>query len=49
MHAIHLAELIAEEHQGARDVLRAAHEELLAASTNFWETAWLKQRIASNS
>ena len=49
LHAIHLAELVAEEHPGARDVLRAAHQELLAASTNFWETAWLKQRIASNS
>jgi alkyl sulfatase BDS1-like metallo-beta-lactamase superfamily hydrolase len=49
LHAIHLAELIAEEHRGARDVLRAAHEILLAGSTNFWETAWLKQQIASNS
>jgi hypothetical protein len=49
LHAIHLAELVPEDHPGARDVLRAAHQELLAASTNFWETAWLKQRIASNS
>jgi alkyl sulfatase BDS1-like metallo-beta-lactamase superfamily hydrolase len=47
--AIHLAELLADDHPGARDVLRAAHECLLAGSTNFWETAWLKQQIARNS
>lgn len=49
LHAIHLAELVGEEHPGAREVLREAHEDLLAASENFWETAWLKQQIASNS
>ena len=49
LHAIHLAELVADEQPDARDVLRAAHEQLLAHSTNFWETAWLKQQISSNS
>ena len=32
-------------HAGARDVLRAAHENLLDASTNFWESAWLTKKI----
>jgi alkyl sulfatase BDS1-like metallo-beta-lactamase superfamily hydrolase len=49
LHAIHLAELVPADHPGAREVLREAHEQLLAGSTNFWETAWLKQQIASNS
>ncbi|MGB9302817.1 MAG: MBL fold metallo-hydrolase [Mycobacterium sp.] len=49
LHAIHLAELVTPDHPGAREVLREAHEQLLAGSTNFWETAWLKQQIASNS
>jgi alkyl sulfatase BDS1-like metallo-beta-lactamase superfamily hydrolase len=49
LHAIHLAELVTADHPGAREVLREAHEQLLAGSTNFWETAWLKQQIASNS
>ena len=49
LHAIHLAELVPSDHPGAREVLRDAHEQLLADSTNFWETAWLKQQIASNS
>lgn len=49
VHAIHLAELVAEQHPEARAVLRAAHENLLADSTNFWETAWLTRQIASNS
>lgn len=49
LHAIHLAELLGHDHPGAREVLREAHEDLLAASENFWETAWLKQQIASNS
>ncbi len=48
-HAIHLAELVASDHPGAREVLREAHEHLLAGSENFWETAWLKQQIARNS
>src|SRR6185437_4211734 len=49
LHAIHLAELVPDDHPGARDVLRAAHESLLANSTNFWERAWLTQQIARNS
>jgi glyoxylase-like metal-dependent hydrolase (beta-lactamase superfamily II) len=49
LHAIHLAELLPENHSGAREVLRAAHEDLLAGSENFWESAWLSQQIARNS
>ncbi len=49
LHAIHLAELVARDHAGARDVLREAHEKLLASSTNFWESAWLKHQLARNS
>jgi alkyl sulfatase BDS1-like metallo-beta-lactamase superfamily hydrolase len=52
LHAIHLAELVSTvqaDHPGARAVLREAHENLLAGSTNFWESAWLRQQIASNS
>jgi alkyl sulfatase BDS1-like metallo-beta-lactamase superfamily hydrolase len=48
VHAIHLAEpvLRAEPgHPGARSVLKAAHEHLLAASTNFWESAWLTEQL----
>jgi len=40
--AIHLAELVGPDDAGARDVLRQAHEGLLADSTNFWESAWLR-------
>ncbi|BBA90663.1 hypothetical protein MPSD_54260 [Mycobacterium pseudoshottsii JCM 15466] len=47
--AIHLAELIERDHPGAREVLRQAHENLLACSTNFWESAWLERQIASHS
>ena len=46
--AIHLAEvaLAAEPaHAGALRASLAAHEQLLARSTNFWETAWLKREI----
>ena len=32
-------------HAEARAVLAAAHEALLSASTNFWETAWLRHQI----
>ncbi|MEV0672427.1 MBL fold metallo-hydrolase [Mycobacterium sp. NPDC050441] len=46
LHAIHLAELVGPDHPGARDVLRQAHERLLADSTNFWETAWLKNTLS---
>jgi alkyl sulfatase BDS1-like metallo-beta-lactamase superfamily hydrolase len=48
VHAIHLAELVVHaepDHAGARAVLKRAHEALLAASTNFWETAWLTKKI----
>lgn len=49
LQAIHLAELVGSDHAGARAVLRDAHEELLAGSTNFWESAWLRNQIARNS
>ena len=49
VHAIHLAELVPADHPAAQAVLRKAHEMLLAGSSNFWESAWLKQQIASNS
>jgi glyoxylase-like metal-dependent hydrolase (beta-lactamase superfamily II) len=48
LEAIHLAELVTQttpEHPGARAVLKAAHERLLADSVNFWETAWLTKQI----
>ena len=50
--AIHLAEKVTDtdaEHSGARAVLKAAHERLLADSNNFWETAWLRKQIANNA
>lgn len=46
--AIYLAEMVVgtrPDHSGARKVMKAAHERLLAASTNFWETAWLTKQI----
>jgi glyoxylase-like metal-dependent hydrolase (beta-lactamase superfamily II) len=49
LHAIHLAELVPSDHAGARDLLRQAHENLLAGSTNFWESAWLRHQVARNS
>jgi alkyl sulfatase BDS1-like metallo-beta-lactamase superfamily hydrolase len=49
VHAIHLAELVPPDHPGAREVLRDAHKNLLADSTNFWERAWLTRQIARNS
>jgi alkyl sulfatase BDS1-like metallo-beta-lactamase superfamily hydrolase len=49
LHAIHLAELVPPDHPGARQVLKEAHESLLAGSTNFWESAWLSRQVASNS
>lgn len=49
LHAIHLAELVPGDHAGAREVLRDAHETLLADSTNFWESAWLRHRIVRTS
>lgn len=47
LQAIHLAELVHSDQ--ARVVLRQAHEQLLADSINFWETAWLKRQIERNS
>jgi hypothetical protein len=32
-------------HRGAIEVAVAAHEALLADSTNFWESAWLRRAI----
>ena len=49
VHSIHLAELVPQGHPGARDVLRQAHEKLLADSTNFWESAWLRHQLARSS
>ena len=48
LRAIHLGEIVLNadpRHQRARSVLRAAHEALLAESTNFWESAWLRKQI----
>lgn len=33
------------EHEAARAVARAVHEQLLAHSTNFWESAWLRREL----
>ncbi len=49
LQAIHLAQLVPVDDPGARDVLREAHEKLLAGSTNFWESAWLRSQIARNA
>jgi alkyl sulfatase BDS1-like metallo-beta-lactamase superfamily hydrolase len=52
VHAIHLAESVVNSdpaHPGARAVLKAAHEDLLAASTNFWESSWLTKKIGAYS
>jgi alkyl sulfatase BDS1-like metallo-beta-lactamase superfamily hydrolase len=49
LHAIHLAELVAADHGGARVVLKQAHENLLGESTNFWERAWLAEQIERNT
>ena len=48
LQAIHLAEVVTDvdpAHSEARAVLRAAHENLLSGSVNFWETAWLTRQI----
>ncbi|KAA0109642.1 alkyl sulfatase dimerization domain-containing protein [Mycolicibacterium sp. P1-5] len=48
LEAIHLAELVTHttpDDSAARAVLKAAHEQLLAASGNFWESAWLTKQI----
>jgi alkyl sulfatase BDS1-like metallo-beta-lactamase superfamily hydrolase len=52
LQAIHLAEIVSTaqpDHAGAREVLRQAHETLLAGAANFWERAWLSRQIAENS
>jgi alkyl sulfatase BDS1-like metallo-beta-lactamase superfamily hydrolase len=49
LQAIHLAELVPADHSGAREVLKEAHEMLLASSTNFWESAWLRHQLARRS
>jgi alkyl sulfatase BDS1-like metallo-beta-lactamase superfamily hydrolase len=49
--ALHLAAvaLAADaDDAGARDLSRAALEDLLAASENFWERAWLRREIERN-
>jgi alkyl sulfatase BDS1-like metallo-beta-lactamase superfamily hydrolase len=46
--AIQLADLVLAvepEHPATRAVAREAHEALLADSTNFWESAWLRRAI----
>lgn len=50
--AISLAEIVHSvepHHEAARHVLITSHQQLLAASTNFWETAWLRKQIADLS
>ncbi|MDT5205765.1 MAG: hypothetical protein QOD34_2401, partial [Mycobacterium sp.] len=49
LHAIHLAELVAADNSGAREVLKQAHEKLLGESTSFWERAWLAEQIEKNT
>lgn len=47
--ALQLTDLVLtvdSRHAGAREVAIAAHEVLLAASTNFWESAWLRRAVA---
>jgi alkyl sulfatase BDS1-like metallo-beta-lactamase superfamily hydrolase len=46
--AIHLAEAVVRAeptHTRGRHVLKTAHEKLLEASENFWESAWLTKKI----
>ena len=48
VHAIYLAEKVVHTDPAdarAQAVLKSAHEQLLAASTNFWESAWLAKKI----
>jgi alkyl sulfatase BDS1-like metallo-beta-lactamase superfamily hydrolase len=52
LEAIHLLEMVSrtvvepvETSDRARELLREAHQQLLAASTNFWETSWLSRQI----
>ncbi|BBX27803.1 alkyl sulfatase dimerization domain-containing protein [Mycolicibacterium alvei] len=46
--AIQLAEIVNRadpDNKAAKQVLITAHEDLLSASTNFWEAAWLREQI----
>lgn len=46
--ALHLTDIVLAAdptHAGARGVARDAHQLLLDASTNFWETAWLQLQL----
>jgi alkyl sulfatase BDS1-like metallo-beta-lactamase superfamily hydrolase len=48
LRAIHLAEIVNSvdpQNEDAKQVLVAAHEQLLNESTNFWESAWLRKQI----
>jgi alkyl sulfatase BDS1-like metallo-beta-lactamase superfamily hydrolase len=50
--AIHLAEAVVRAeptHTRGRHVLKTAHEKLLEASENFWESAWLTKKIEEYS
>jgi glyoxylase-like metal-dependent hydrolase (beta-lactamase superfamily II) len=46
--ALYLTDIVLDvdaSHAGATEVAIAAHEALLAESTNFWESAWLRRAI----
>ena len=48
VHAIHLTDLLLAadaDDAAARAIAVAAHEALLAESTNFWESAWLRKQL----
>ncbi|MCK8642414.1 MBL fold metallo-hydrolase [Mycobacterium colombiense] len=48
LQAIYLAEIVQHvepQHEKAKLVLIAAHEQLLKTSSNFWESAWLRKQI----
>ncbi|WP_018179487.1 alkyl sulfatase dimerization domain-containing protein [Jongsikchunia kroppenstedtii] len=48
LRAIHLAEIVVDsvpDHAAARAVLAQAHRNLLEASENFWEKAWLTREL----
>ncbi|MBF6451110.1 MBL fold metallo-hydrolase [Nocardia elegans] len=52
VHAIYLAEAIVQlhpNHEASRALLVRAHRQLLEASTNFWESAWLTKQIGAYS
>jgi alkyl sulfatase BDS1-like metallo-beta-lactamase superfamily hydrolase len=48
VHALHLVEMVLAVEPGNRrawELDKAAHEQLLLVSTNFWETRWLKAQV----